>query len=466
MRPVDDRITSCFRMALQILKICLTLLMLVLCVSCQVQNSDGQKQEGKIPRRTIELDPINWISMGLQHSFGLAIKKDNGVVVVEKLMEKGPAGVAGLKNGMKIKSILGFDLLNLDKQPNSNQIVENIEKGSAPIIVINDDGTETEYDLKVTTSNCPQQRNSDFIFVSDADNENPPSVVIMEIATRIKKGSFNQEAANMIQYYDSFTDEWWELEDNKDDFDAGVPIEKLTNLATPGLFIDSNPENNSGMIAYSGEKRFELKYEISNDFEMNGKRQVGEGYLKSGNILFKGKVIIQHEEQFFILPHYKEKGDPLKKKPLPDDKAQVTVKVHDWIILFDKSGSLLELSVDGAYKNWLGVFMPSNSDNKNGSKGLSDYLITDIADYTIEYVNLDDFNMTWFYEVVTGYEADPYPDDINIVFPNDFSGEIKLKSFFPDYLDDNHRIYIPLSGQFLPDDGSPIDVYGFMMRRQ
>jgi hypothetical protein len=453
-------------MVLQILKICVTLLMLALCVSCQVQNSDGQKQEAKIPRTTIERDPINWISMGLQHSFGLAIKEENGVVVVEKLKEKGPAGVAGMKDGMKVKSILGFDLLNLDKQPDSYQIVPNIEYGSAPIVVINDDGTETEYDLKVTTSNCPQQRNSDFIFISDTDNENPPSVLVIQSATRIKKGSFNQEAANMIQYYDSFTDEWWGLKDNKDDFNAGVPIEKLANLATPGLFIDSKPENNIGMIAFSGEKRFELKYEISNEFELNGKRQIGEGYFKSRNMLFKGKVMVQHEEQFYILPHFKEKSDPLKKKPLTADKAQVTVKVLDWIMLFDKSGSLLELSVDGAYKKWLGVYMPSNAGDNNDLKGLSDYLITDISDYTVEYVSLDDFNMTWFYEVVMGFEADPYPDDINIVFPNDFSGEIKLKSFTPNYLNDNHRIYIPLSGQFVPDDGSPIDVYGFMMRMQ
>ncbi len=448
------------------LKICLTLLMLVFCVSCQVQNSDEQKQEVQIPRTIVEIDPINWISMGLQHSFGLAIKEVNGVVLVEKLKEKGPAGVAGMKDGMKVKSILGFDLLNLDKQPNSDKIVANIEYGSAPIVVINDDGSETEYDLKVTTSNCPQQRNSDFIFVSDADNENPPCVLIIQSATRIKKGSFNQEAANMIQYYDSFSDEWWGLEDNKDDFNAGVPIEKLAHLATPGLFIDSNPENKSGMITYSGEKRFELKYEISNEFELNGKRQIGEGYLKSGNILFKGKVMVQHEEQFFILPHYKEKAGPLEKKPLTADKAQVTVKVYDWILLFDKSGSLLELSVDGAYKKWLGVYMPSSAGNNGDLKGFSDYLTTDIYDYTIEYVSLDDFNMTWFYEFVTGFEADPYPDDIKIVFPNDFSGEIKLKSFTPEYLDDNHRIYIPLSGQLVPDDGSPIDVYGFIVRMQ
>lgn len=449
-----------------VLKICVTLLMLVLCVSCQVQNSEGQKQEGKIPLKVMQVDPLNMISMGLQHSFGLAIKEDNGVVVVEKLKEKGPAGVAGMKDGMKIKSILGFDLLNLDKQPNSNRIVENIENGSAPIVVTNDDGTETEFDLKVTTSNCPQQRNSNLIFVSDTDNEHPPSVLIIEVAARIKKGSFNQEAANMIQYYNSFTDEWWVLEDSKDDFNAGVPIEKLTNLATPGLFIDSNPENNSGMIGYSGEKQFELKYEISNEFELNGKRQIGEGYLKCGNMLFKGKVFVQYEEQYFILPHYKEKINPVEKKPLAADNAQVTVKVLDWIMLFDKSGSLLELSVDGAYKKWLGVYMPSNAGNNDDVKGLNDYLTTDIDDYTIKYVNLDDCNMTWFDEVVTGFEADPYPDDINIVFPNDFSGEIKLKSFSPDYLDDNHRIYIPLSGQFVPDDGSPIDVYGFIMRIQ
>ncbi len=444
-----------------ILKISIVLLVLVMCVSCEVKKSDKSDIETN-PLKMVGVDPFRMVSMGLQHSFGIDIKKENSVVVVDKLKEKGPAAVAGLKNGTVIKSIGGFDIINLDKI-NSDKIVAQIENGAVPIIVVNDDGTEKNIDLEVTRSNCPQQRNLDFIFVSDTDNENPPSVLVAHIATRIKTGTFNQEATNTIYFYDSLNDKWWMKEDYKDDFSAGVEIEKLTGLLTPELFIDSSPAIDSGMIGYSGEKRFKLNYEISNEFDLYGKTQIGEGFLKSGNILLKGRIIVQYEEKYFILPHYKESDSP-EMKPLAPDKAQVSVKVSDWIMLFDKSGSVIELSVDGALKKWLGVFMPSNTANSDDSNSLSDYLIKDINIEECKYVNLDDFNMTWFEEYETGYEADPYPDDINIIFPNDLEGEIKLKSFSPKYLHKNHRIYILLSGQFVPTDGSPIDVYGFMIR--
>ncbi|MFH1515238.1 MAG: PDZ domain-containing protein [bacterium] len=443
------------------ISIAISLMILMTFLSCEINNTN-QKPETKSKIKS-DSDPVRYISMGFEHAMGFSIEKKDAGVFVSSIQELGIAATQGLFDGAKIISIDGFDPMKLDEQ-SKNEIVNQLENGKCSLIYSYDTDLEKSITLEVNRSNCPQKRTMKYFFVSDTAENQPPSILIIDLAATINKLDFKRETVNFIQFYNSELDEWWNYDEEVHGFSVDADIENISSILSPGFKIDSSQTDKSGSFNYDGKNEIELKYDILTEFDYRGFTQIGRGNLKSKDHLFNGYVSATFEEQFFILPLYK-KIESLSYKKLADDQMPITEKVNDWIVLFDKTGGLLELSVDGASQQWFGAYLPAKYDSTD-----SDSLLTNVKSsgnlVNGEYVELNSIEISWLYDTTEGWEGDPYPVDMSIAFPDDFAGKIELKSFTPFYFQEKAILftYVPLSGKLSVENGADVQLSGFVMR--
>ena len=439
----------------------LSLLIIMTFLSCEISDTN-QKLKTKSKIKAVS-DPVSYISMGLKHAMGFSIEKKDDGVSVSSIQEFGIAAAKDLFDGAKIISIDGFDPMNLDEN-SKDEIVTQLQNGKCTLVYLDNTDSEKSVLLEVTRSTSPQKRAWKYVFVSETTENHPPSILILDIAATINKMDFKREAVNFFQIYNSELDEWWDYDEEVHPFDVNLDLENISNILSPGFTFDSSHTDKSGSIKYTGETDVELNYDFLSEFDYRGHTKTGTGNLKSKNKTYQGYVSVGYEEYFFILPFYEEL-EPGSHNRLSEDQMPSLEKVKDWIILFDSTGGLLELSVDGASRHWDGAYLPADSKSTDSRSLLNHFKSSDILEHSA-YVDLKSIEISWLYDVIDGWEGDPYPIDMTITFPDDIDGTIELESFQPYYLAEEKIIftYVPVSGKLSVESGPDVRLSGFIMR--
>ena len=440
----------------------LILINLVFLSSCEIH---------KVTKKTdtiagIKIDPLVRISLAFVNSMGFGLEKSGDLIIVTNLADSGIAALSGMKNGMKVESISGINLSTLDSD-GAQKIVDSLMTGEVSVLTSSEDNSPKEFILKSTSSNCPQKRYSDFLYVSKPDGLNPPYIMMVQLAKEIMQLDFKRDMIARISYFAPKSGEWFTDERPKGSLSTDASFQNFSSTIIPELTV--NPDSDElfqaavdGSINYKKEISFGAAFQIHKKYPINGDTYLCSALLtgkspKSGSVTDNGFMFIRHEDDFLIKPFNKESSQ-VEYLPLSDTSPQITESVFDWMILFDGNGGMLDLTINGPKKIWRGTFLENASENKVGI-GLKEFFSVDESPFLLQ-----SHEMIWFEGIVPGKVETPYPQDITLEFPSTAEGRIFVRSYSPEYSDENHRIIMALAGQIEIPGKDPIPVSGYLER--
>jgi hypothetical protein len=415
----------------------------------------------------IKIDPLVRISFAFINAMGFGLEKTEDSIIVSKLARFGVARLSGMDNGMIVESIAGINLSTLDSD-GAQKIVDSLMSGKVSVLTISEDNSRKEFNLEFTSSNCPQRRYSDFLYVSKPNGLNPPNIIMVQLVKEINQMNFTRGKLTGIHYFTPKSGDWFTDERPQTTFSTDVQIENFSGTTIPELTIDPDSDElfetgSDGSINYTTKDiSFGSAFQILKNYPINGNIYLCSALFtgmspKSESVTDQGFMFIRHENEFHSKPFYKE-SNRVEYLPLSESSPHVTESVYDWMILFDGNGGMLDLAINGVKKNWNGIFLESASENKAGT-GLKEFFSADEFPFLLK-----SHEMIWFDGTIPGKENVPYPQDISLEFPSIADGRIFVRSFSPCYTDKNDRIMMSVAGQIEIPGKDPIPVSGFLLR--
>ena len=429
------------------------MVLLVGFLSCQVASKPGKISEND--QSDDMAGAITSLSIEFSHALGMEIEQKDSGYFVKLISETGPAGISGIKNGDKISSIAGVNMQDLDEEKKVS-IVDELLLGSISVSIVGGDDITKTVKIPLTISNSPQHRTSDFIFISEPGEYKQSSLLIVQVDRGIEKVTFDHYAVNRFWFYDGQTGRW-DASEKSLPFDTSVNMNSIEEFLDEDFKIIPPSQDNSGMLIHHGDSNVEFKYLPAKEYEIEGATFIGEGILTFSDMEIEGKSFVRHMNEFFINPFYRE-IKRLEFRDMTSDTRHIEDYLGDWILLFDKSGNMVELLIDGVHKRWKGALYPGNSIDST----IPGFL--DGIPQSNGIIDIQNFDMTWFDDFIKEYESYPFPVDITLVLTISSDLLINLDSVTPCYDNDGFHLYTALNGKVTKDDGTVFPVSGFMQR--
>jgi len=427
----------------------LIILFILFPFSCAVSKEKEPLKQA--PSSSIMLSPIAKLSLELANTMGFKLDEREGAVSVTSLQPFGPGAVAGLADGMNVKTLGGVSLKKMSEDDLS-KLIPMLTAGELIAVASDKDGSEREIRMHVGPDNCPQSIVDYITFVETPRSGQKSTFLMIKVRRFIRTSTFERRADNTIALFNRKTGKWWTFEKYDMVFDNKADPSNLPSVLSKEFKYNSEPQMKNETISFSGDVVFDLSYKSSEIRNDPDRVMSGSGKLRIGDTQYDGFVMSRQVNEKFIRPFRHEPTIQLRHL-FPRDSRHVEDKVADWIILFDSSGTSFELSAEGDAKSWWSVIY-------SAAQQVSSSCLTSKNRNPV----LSSMNMSWFDDVIVGKEADPYPSEISIKAPENFPNDINLKGEFPSYYEDNDKILIILTGECKSADGATIPIAGFMQR--
>jgi hypothetical protein len=435
----------------------LLLMLLTTLAGCSITRSNAPEPAQVIQKAANEHEfAVSDISISFANALGFSIRKNGSDYVVESSGEFTPAYLSGIRNGDILDAVNEFPLQNLDKKASAS-IIESLFKGNVTIKVRDKNGSARDMQVEYNRRNCPQKKSRSIVYVSSPVKGEFPNLCFFEIISEIEPVTFEHHAVNWLRYLNPGDKAWFVFEPDFHVFDPGTNLSNMKETLSNGFDFSIDQESSENTISFNGEKTVSLIFPAwGNDAETQDKI-LEKGTLNVGNVLSSGSVFLKHEDMYYTLPFHEE--TTLESYPLADSSRYEEELVDDYIILVDGRNNGIEIDFNGKINRWYGIFYPADTHRQEASSTDSNIIGSKAS---IQFTKCD---VSWFDEVVDGFETYPYPTEMKIeISKDDTQINLQLVISFPNHLDDGRRLYAAVRGQEILGDGTEIPVAGLLER--